>query len=261
MQTKALICKLGKEGSWYESKGSGKGQFSQPYGVAVSADSSCVVVVESVNHRVQVLRLAIAADKSTAKLEFVRFIGTGEKGTGKGAFRGPRGIALRMLVPKIGSEGVGAQETMLVADSNNHWIQELSLDGKFIRGFGTYGSGDGQLNRPFDVAVIPTTGQVAVADCGNHRVVVFNADGTFSHSFGGFGGNDGEFHAPSGVACDELGQLVVVDQMTPRLQVFSSDGKHLCTRNDLGLTAGRNARKGVALRGDQQSGYVLRVCN
>ena len=103
MQTKALICKLGKEGSWYESKGSGKGQFSQPYGVAVSADSSCVVVVESVNHRVQVLRLAIAADKSTAKLEFVRFIGTGEKGTGKGAFRGPRGIALRMLVPKIGT--------------------------------------------------------------------------------------------------------------------------------------------------------------
>jgi DNA-binding beta-propeller fold protein YncE len=261
MQTQALICKLGKEGSWYQSKGAEKGQFSQPYGVAVSADSSLIVVVESVNHRVQVLRLTVAADKSTAQLEFVRFIGTGEKGGGEGQFRGPRGITLKQPQAESSAAGAGGEETMLVADSNNHWIQELGLDGKFIRGFGTYGSGDGQLNRPFDVVVLPTTGQVAVADCGNHRVVIFDADGTFSHSFGSFGEEDGEFRAPSGVASDELGQLLVVDQMTDRLQVFSAEGEHLCTRHDLGLTAGRNARKGIALRGDQAQGYLLRVCN
>ena len=73
-----------------------------------------------------------------------------------------------------------------------------------------YGSGDGQLNRPFDVAVIPPpTGhqqpqpqpqpagqpsgqpsgqQIAVADCGNHRIAIFDyATGSFVQAFGSFG--------------------------------------------------------------------------
>jgi DNA-binding beta-propeller fold protein YncE len=52
LQTKKLLCKLGK-GAFGQS-GSGPGQFCDPYGVVVSADASHVVVADHQNDRVQV---------------------------------------------------------------------------------------------------------------------------------------------------------------------------------------------------------------
>jgi hypothetical protein len=63
--------------------------------------------------------------------------------------------------------------------------------------------------------------------------------------FGTKGKEDGQLYSPKGLASDAYGNLLVVDDHleSNRLQVFSPEGKHLCTRNDLGL---EKESKGVA---------------
>jgi DNA-binding beta-propeller fold protein YncE len=84
---------------------------------------------------------------------------------------------------------------------------------------------------------------VAVADRGNHRVQFFDSEGKYKRQFGTEGQEeDGQFHLPAGLASDAHGNLLVTD-CTNRLQVFDPEGKHLCTRSDLGLG---NSLKGIA---------------
>jgi hypothetical protein len=65
IRTGALVCKFGK-------RGHAEGQFRFPSGVAVTSDSSFVIVADCLNHRVQVLQLVVGADSNSAHLEFVR---------------------------------------------------------------------------------------------------------------------------------------------------------------------------------------------
>jgi DNA-binding beta-propeller fold protein YncE len=83
---------------------------------------------------------------------------------------------------------------------------------------------------------------VAVADEGNHRVQIFDSEGKYKRQFGTEGREDGQFRSPTGLASDAHGNLLVVD-VTKRLQVFDPEGKHLCTRSDLGLY---DSTKGIA---------------
>ena len=47
----------------------------------------------------------------------------------------------------------------------------------FLNKFGSRGSGDGQLNQPWDIAVNhPSTANVYVADTANNRIEVFFLD-------------------------------------------------------------------------------------
>jgi DNA-binding beta-propeller fold protein YncE len=79
-------------------------------------------------------------------------------------------------------------------------------------------------------------GEVAVADMLNSRVQIFDGEtGEYKRQFGTSGKKDGQFISPCGVAVDAEGNLLVVDTGTPRLQVFTSDGNHVCTRDGIGL--------------------------
>ena len=59
---------------------------------------------------------------------------------------------------------------MYVADHKNHRAQKFTPDGEFVASFGREGSGQGELNRPTDVAVDPE-GDVYVCDWANNRVI------------------------------------------------------------------------------------------
>ncbi|MBF0537156.1 MAG: DUF1566 domain-containing protein [Nitrospirae bacterium] len=59
-----------------------------------------------------------------------------------------------------------------VADPANNRIQKFSSSGAFITKWGSSGSGDGQFNSPYGVAV-DTSGNVYVADNGNNRIQKF----------------------------------------------------------------------------------------
>jgi hypothetical protein len=222
IRTGALVCKFGKDGT-------GDGQFNNPIGVAVTSDSSFVIVADFRNNRVQVLRLVVGADGISAHLEFVRSFRSGRESL-KGGFFCPYGVAL------LQSNG-GQQETVLVTEVGNHRVSQFALDGTFVgifAGTGEEGSGDSEFNHLRGITVLGSSGEVAVADYGNHRVQIFDSEGKYKRQFGTEGKEDGQFFCPSGLASDAHGNLLVTDR-TNRLQVFDPEGKHLCTRSDLGL--------------------------
>jgi DNA-binding beta-propeller fold protein YncE len=223
IRTGALVCKFGEQGS-------GEGQFFYTSGVAVTSESSFLIVADNNNHRVQVLRLVVGADGISAHLEFVRSLGSGQ-GRTEGQLSNPIGIAL------LQSNG-GQQETVLVAELQNQRVSQFALDGTFVgifAGTGAMGSGDGEFNSPRGITVLGSSGEVAVADRDNHRVQIFDSEGKYKRQFGTEGKEaDGQFYMPSGITSDAHGNLLVLDH-TSRLQVFDPEGKHLCTRSDLGL--------------------------
>jgi DNA-binding beta-propeller fold protein YncE len=136
---------------------------------------------------------------------------------------------------------------VLVTESENHRVSQFALDGTFVgifAGTGEQGSGDGEFKDPSGITVLGSSGEVAVADYNNDRVQIFDSEGNYKRQFGTEGKEaDSQFFRPSGLASDAHGNLLVIDE-TNRLQVFDPEGKHLCTRSDLGLKAWSS--KGIA---------------
>jgi DNA-binding beta-propeller fold protein YncE len=135
---------------------------------------------------------------------------------------------------------------VLVTEQTNHRVSQFALDGTFVgifAGTGKKGSDNGEFDSLRGITVLGSSGEVAVADFCNHRVQIFDSEGNYKRQFGTEGEEDGQFHPPLGLASDAHGNLLVVD-LTNRLQVFDHEGKHLCTRSDLGLHD--DSRKGIA---------------
>lgn len=80
----------------FGSKGSGNGNFSSPFGVALDRNGD-VVVADTENHRVQVLRFSDGACLRTI----------GSRGSGNGQFESPRDVAVdlngRIIVTDAGN--------------------------------------------------------------------------------------------------------------------------------------------------------------
>jgi len=66
----------------------------------------------------------------------------------------------------------GPDGHIFVADFYNHRIQEFTSDGQFVQAFGEKGSGEGQFDRPVDLA-FDREGRLYVVDFGNDRIQVF----------------------------------------------------------------------------------------
>src|SRR3954471_12746262 len=69
---------------------------------------------------------------------------------------------------------------------NNNRVAKFDKDGRFIRQWGSTGSGQGQFNG-LKALVIDAQDNVYVADAGNKRIQVFDADGNFNREFGDIG--------------------------------------------------------------------------
>jgi DNA-binding beta-propeller fold protein YncE len=222
ISTGALVCHFGEDTQDDDQPG----QFDLPLGVAVTSDSSHVIVADHMNHRLQVLRLVVGADGSSAHLEFVRFIGSGY-GSSEGCLDHPTRVTL--LPSKAG------QENVLVTDQMNNRVLQFALNGTFIRIFaGNEGTGAGEFKSPSGIAVMGVLEEVAVVDVYNHRVQIFDSDGNSKLQFGSEGKEDGQFEYINNITSDVHGNLLVTDTSN-RLQLFSPKGDHLCTRDDLGL--------------------------
>jgi tripartite motif-containing protein 2/3 len=266
IQTSAVICKFGEGGG-------GEGQFHNPQGVTVTSDSSLVVVADTGNHRVQILRLIVGADRATAHLEFVRIIGN------RAELHVPRCLT---LLP--GREQY-AEQTVLVSDTARHSVVQYALDGTFVgifvgpskgkdgdsdkEGGGEGeeykgGDGDGEFNRPRGITVLTPSSEVAFADEANNRIQIFDRDGKYKRQFGSYCSNealvDGQFYGPSAIASDAHGNLLVTDLYTNRLQVFSPEGKHLCTRGDLDLSPGCTKAVAWSPAGDVAIANASKYC-
>jgi DNA-binding beta-propeller fold protein YncE len=109
----------------------------------------------------------------------------------------------------------------------------FDTDLKFVRKFGTSGSGDGELCRPAGLAV-EANGNIIVVDSGNNRLQVFSPEGKFVGKCGGPGKGPGEFNQPWGITLDKDGNILVADWKNHRVQKLSSQGKFISSIGSYG---------------------------
>lgn len=127
---------------------------------------------------------------------------------------------------------VDANGNVYVALSGAHQIAKFNPDGNTFaldNTFGTAGlvggagSGNGEFNTPYDIAVSPNGAELSVSDSGNHRIQRFNSDdGTFLGAFGSSGSGVGQFNTPKGLVYDEVGHLYIVDSGNNRVVMAES---------------------------------------
>ncbi len=115
---------------------------------------------------------------------------------------------------------------LIVTDARKHTVFVYDYEGRLLRQFGRRGTGDGEFNIPYGVAV-DRSGRIYVVDSGNFRIQIFDAAGAFIKSFGKVGSSAGYFARPKGVALDSDGHIYVLDAAFGNYQIFDFEGNSL----------------------------------
>jgi DNA-binding beta-propeller fold protein YncE len=168
----------------------------QPTGIAYSALTNEIWVVETNAHRIAVLN-----DRG----EIVRHIG--ERGTAPGEFNYPTHI----WIDKFG--------LVYVVDAMNFRVQVLNNSGDVVSVFGQPGDASGYFARPKGIAT-DSRGNIYIVDALFHTIQVFNLQGKFLYNIGSQGQGEGEFWMPSGIFIDEENFIYIADSYNSRVQVF-----------------------------------------
>ena len=222
---------------------SGPGEFSDPRGIGILANT--LFAIDGWNQRVQ------AFDVSSGQYLYK----WGERGQGDATvFNFPRALAIgpdgdlyisdddhvRRIKPdgtfvtryprlegaRPGSRGLAISPTGILfqTDKGNHRIIKADTNtGETLLQWGTFGSGPGEFNRPFGVALGPD-GSVYVADTNNHRIQQFTQDGEYIQEWGA----DGELLGPVALAIDEARNILYVgDEWRERVVAYDLDGNFL----------------------------------
>jgi len=96
----------------------------------------------------------------------------------------------------------------------------------FVAKWGSYGTGDGQFDQPWGVAV-DSADNVYVAELINDRIQKFDSSGNFLTMWGSSGTNDGQFQRPQAVTVDTAGNVYVTDDGNSRVQKFDDSGRFI----------------------------------
>jgi DNA-binding beta-propeller fold protein YncE len=181
-------------------KGTGRGQFDSPTGIAVDENGNVLV-----------------ADTNNSRIEKLSPTGTllgiwATKGTGPGQLRSPNGIA----VDRMGN--------IYVADGSNHCVQKLAADGRFVA---EWKGPDPGFYGPRRVAIGPDD-SIYVVDQGHNRIAKLGPDGKGLAVWGSAGNGDGQFNDPTSIAVDpSTDKVYVADPINKRIQVFEENGRFL----------------------------------
>lgn len=153
--------------------------FSFPSGI--DTDGEFVFVGDTGNHRIVKLRcdtMAYVGDKGKIYQGI-----TGFSGTGQGEFGGPAGLCV-------------SNDSIVVAESGNHRIQQLSKDFVFEQMIGTQGSGDDQFYVPSNLDSDNTN--LYILDAYNQRLQKrLCSDLSFVSKIGSSGHGDDNFGSGS----------------------------------------------------------------
>ena len=111
-----------------------------------------------------------------------------------------------------------SHDNLYCADRDNGMIQVFSIDGVFLRSFGSDGKGEKKLSSPWDLCV--SGHYVYVCNYGSYNISVFTTDGVYVTSFGQYGSNEGELNWPDSVCVSNNGFVYVTDYNNSRVQCF-----------------------------------------
>jgi len=231
------ICTAGCQAG---TSGSGAGQFdTNSKDLAVDASGN-VYVADDLNHRVQkfdssgnfLLTWGWGVDDGTAEFQTCTSgCQAGISGGGTGQFNRPFGI------------DPDASGNVYVTEGSNDRVQKFDSSGNFLLMWGwgvddgtaelqtctsgcqagLSGTGNGQLNVPFELNV-DAAGNIFVADDGNRRIQKFDSSGNFLTRWGTQGTGEGQFEFPQGVTTDASGNVYVADSGNDRIQKFGPCG-------------------------------------
>lgn len=176
-------------GSW----GTAPGQFQELYGIARHPDGR--IYTSEAHGRIQIFS---------------------PEGTLVGGWTGPSSVG-------INCDDLG---NIYQVSQSGARVSRYTADGTPSGSFGSSGSGDGQFERAYDVA-IGHDQTVYVSDWYLARITRFTSDGTFLSKWGGYGSGPGQFLNPNGVAVAPTGNVYVVDRINYRVQYFDADGNFL----------------------------------
>ena len=208
------------ERTWANSAnpGSGQGELNEPNGVGVDSRGH-VFVADSLNDQV----VEFGPDDE--------YIATW-RGPDAG-FYGPRDVA------------VGADDSLYILDQGHARVVKRS-PGWTTSAFGSFGSGDGQVNDPTGVATV--AGLVVVADPMDHRIVVFDADGQFRRAIAVPEWGK-PFEYPDVLVAADGQSILASSPSTNEVLVFGLDGRRLALAAGVGAGhARRSERDGAASR-------------
>lgn len=217
--------------------GYGYGEFSTPSSIAVGSDGS-VYVADRSNNLIQ---------KFDSNGNFILAWGAYSveylNSSPKSVAVGPDGLIYVVVEPSIYpgdyeiqkfdsygyfltkwvvspfSEGIaiGSEGFVYVVAPVWNLIQKFDMDGNYITGWGSYGTGNGEFNSPQGISVGPD-GYIYVVDTGNHRIQKFDSNGNFIAKWGSYGWQDGQFDQPLGIAVGSDGSVYVADTRNHRIQ-------------------------------------------
>ena len=175
----------------FGGEGSGKGQFyfSSGYGGLCMTPRGTVLVAESKNNRLQEVNVDDGG--------WVRFVGDG-------LLEGPDYVAC-------------SESVIAVTETVKHRVALLSwADGSLLARFGSYGSGDWQLEAPCGLRFLDDGSGVVVADKNNHRLCIFSMAGAFVRSL------PADRYPRDVVECDSGDGFVVANWSDGRLSKVSA---------------------------------------
>lgn len=142
----------------------------------------------------------------------------------------------------------GISPSKTVGPRKRDKIAVFTADGKLLREWGQYGTGDGQFDMPGGI-VISRDARVYVADQCNRRIQVFDTQGNFLFKWGQkgfepgqFGGNpypQAFFAGPTWLAFDRAGNLLTTEASLGRVQKFTPEGKFLLAFGDNEVAPGK----------------------
>jgi len=231
------VRRISPDGSIVTVAGNGNSGFSGEFGPAVNA---------ALNHpmgiAVDLLGFLYIADTGNNRVRAVDPSGMiyTVAGNGNAAFFGDGTIAQNAALRGPRGVAVDPLRNLYIADTLNHRIREVTLDGilNTVAGSGQGFGGDGGpatsalLNLPSSIA-LDSSGNLFIADQGNGRIRMLSASGTISTVAGSDGsrglGDGGPATSarlvnPQGVAVDPAGNLYISDTGENRIREVSTAG-------------------------------------
>jgi len=131
---------------------------------------------------------------------------------------------------------ISRDDHIYIADTKDHTVRKLSLEGKVIMTLGRKGK-PGKPGEPFNRptrAVESPSGEIFVSDgYGQQRVHKFGPDGTLLLSWGSKGKSPSQFDLPHSIWVDRQERVYVPDRPNNRIEIFTPEGEFMEQWTDL----------------------------